>query len=140
MSQGVLCQKDEVDGSAVHRGGADAANGAAEPARSGTRRQSAPTTCGSYVSDTWRWNGTTWTHLSPATSPSARRGRSTCADLLGPVAELLARLAGGPERVRMRLERVMDHKMLWSDPLVRRCGPPIPPAGDHKIRTVHNTL
>ena len=27
---------------------------------------------GSYLGDTWSWNGTTWTQLSPATSPPAR--------------------------------------------------------------------
>ena len=29
---------------------------------------------GSYLADTWTWNGTNWTKLSPATSPPARSG------------------------------------------------------------------
>ena len=28
------------------------------------------------LSDTWTWNGTTWTKQAPATSPSAREGAS----------------------------------------------------------------
>ena len=27
---------------------------------------------GADLNDTWTWNGTTWTQLSPATSPPAR--------------------------------------------------------------------
>ncbi len=33
-----------------------------------------------YLADTWSWNGTTWTKLSPATSPTARYGASMAYD------------------------------------------------------------
>jgi hypothetical protein len=33
-----------------------------------------------YLGDTWSWNGTTWTKLSPATSPTARYGASMAYD------------------------------------------------------------
>jgi hypothetical protein len=32
------------------------------------------------LGDTWSWNGTTWTKLSPATSPAARYGASMAYD------------------------------------------------------------
>jgi hypothetical protein len=32
------------------------------------------------LGDTWSWNGTTWTKLSPATSPTARYGASMAYD------------------------------------------------------------
>ncbi len=35
---------------------------------------------GSYLDDTWTWNGTTWTQQYPATSPSARDGASMAYD------------------------------------------------------------
>jgi len=33
-----------------------------------------------FLNDTWTWNGTTWTELSPATSPSVRAGASMAYD------------------------------------------------------------
>ncbi|MFN2507284.1 MAG: kelch repeat-containing protein, partial [Chthoniobacterales bacterium] len=35
------------------------------------------------MNDTWSWNGTTWTELHPATSPSPRTYPSMCADPAG---------------------------------------------------------
>ncbi len=35
---------------------------------------------GNYLGDTWTWDGTTWTELAPATSPSARADASMAYD------------------------------------------------------------
>jgi hypothetical protein len=35
---------------------------------------------GTYVNDTWQWDGTLWTRLAPATSPSARVGAAMAYD------------------------------------------------------------
>ena len=35
---------------------------------------------GTFLGDTWTWNGATWTQLSPATSPPARGGASMAHD------------------------------------------------------------